>query len=139
MFAKRLKEAMAAQNVSQAELSKITGISRSGISQYLSGKNIPSRQRITVLAAALGVTEEWFESEGDSADDTNFDSCALANVPVAMAAKLMGVSEEFIRIGLQRGTLPFGYAVKINGSRFTYYISPKKFTDHTGVVINSES
>ena len=53
---------------------------------------------------------------------------------VAKAAELMDVSQQFIRIGLQRGILPFGYAVQIS-SKWTYYISPSKFTEHTGISI----
>lgn len=53
------------------------------------------------------------------------------------AAKLMQVSEQFIRIGLQREKLPFGYAIKT--SRYwTYYISPTKFTEFTGIQIKNE-
>lgn len=54
---------------------------------------------------------------------------------VAKAAELMDVSQQFIRIGLQRGILPFGYAVQIS-SKWTYYISPSKFTEHTGISLN---
>lgn len=30
------------------------------------------------------------------------------NIPIYVASELMGVSKQFIRIGLQRGLLPFG-------------------------------
>ena len=56
---------------------------------------------------------------------------------VAKAAELMDVSQQFIRIGLQRGILPFGYAVQIS-SKWTYYISPSKFTESTGISIDDE-
>ena len=52
----------------------------------------------------------------------------------AKAAKLMNVSEQFIRVGLQTKQLPFGYAVK-RKSRWCYYISPAKFTEFTGIKI----
>lgn len=55
------------------------------------------------------------------------------NMSVATAARLMGVSKQFIRVGLQRGILPFGYAVKLSNKRFTYYISPSKFSKITGI------
>lgn len=50
------------------------------------------------------------------------------------AAELMHVSQQFIRVGLQRGILPFGYAVKTS-SKWTYYISPLKFTEYTGIKV----
>ena len=36
-----------------------------------------------------------------------------------------------MRIGLQRGNLPFGTAVKAN-KRWNYYISPKLFYEYVG-------
>ena len=45
---------------------------------------------------------------------------------IAQAAALMGVSPQFVRIGLQTGKLPFGTAVKMS-SRWTYYINEEKF------------
>jgi seryl-tRNA synthetase len=50
---------------------------------------------------------------------------------VKEAAELMGKSQQFIRVGLQRGILPFGTAVKMS-SMWTYYISPKLFYEYTG-------
>lgn len=55
------------------------------------------------------------------------------NMTVEEASKLMGVSRQFIRVGLQKGVLPFGYAVKISDGRFTYFISRQKFSEHTGI------
>lgn len=49
-------------------------------------------------------------------------------------AKLMETSEQFIRVGLQLGKLPFGYAVK-KSSKWTYWISPVKFTEATGIKV----
>lgn len=56
---------------------------------------------------------------------------------VQTAAALMGVSLQFIRVGLQRGILPFGYAIKIGECQYTYYISPEKFTEYTGIRLDS--
>lgn len=53
---------------------------------------------------------------------------------VQQAADLMGVSPQFVRVGLQRGRLPFGYAVK-NKTKWWYFISPQKFTEATGIKI----
>lgn len=51
-------------------------------------------------------------------------------IKVADAAKLMGVSEQFIRIGLQRQTLPIGHAVKLR--QWVYYISQPLLEQYTG-------
>lgn len=53
------------------------------------------------------------------------------NMTVIKAAEIMGKSQQFIRVGLQRGLLPFGTAVKMS-SMWTYYISPKKFYEYVG-------
>ncbi|MEE1503672.1 MAG: hypothetical protein UGF89_05435 [Acutalibacteraceae bacterium] len=52
---------------------------------------------------------------------------------VKEAANLMGKSENFIRIGLQRKILPFGYAVKTGEQRWSYFISREKFREATGI------
>lgn len=49
-------------------------------------------------------------------------------------AEKMNVSEQFIRIGLQKGIFPWGYAVKMS-SKWTYWISPVKFTEVTGIQV----
>lgn len=53
------------------------------------------------------------------------------SISVKEAAELMGKSQQFVRIGLQRGLLPFGTAVKMS-TKWTYYISPKKFIEYVG-------
>lgn len=49
------------------------------------------------------------------------------------AAEIMGKSDQFVRVGLQRGILPFGSAVKLS-TRWTYYISPSRFYEYVGEV-----
>ena len=53
------------------------------------------------------------------------------NMSVAEAAKEMQKSYHFVRIGLQRGLLPFGFALKTN-SKWSYHISRKKFEEYMG-------
>ncbi len=55
------------------------------------------------------------------------------NITIAEAARLMGVSQQFVRVGLQKGILPFGYAVQVSADRYTYFISKQKFMEHTGI------
>lgn len=54
------------------------------------------------------------------------------NIKVAEAARLLGKSEQYIRIGLQRNILPFGSAVKMS-SRWSYHISPKLLAEYVEV------
>lgn len=53
---------------------------------------------------------------------------------VAEAAHLLGASEQFVRIGLQQGTLKFGMAVKMSG-QWTYVITKQKFEEITGIKV----
>lgn len=50
---------------------------------------------------------------------------------VKECAELLNKSQQFVRIGLQRGILPFGYAIKMS-SRYTYHISEKKVYEYIG-------
>lgn len=59
-------------------------------------------------------------------------------ISVKEVAKLMGVSEWFIRRGLQLGVFDWGYAVKTS-SKFTYWISPVKFEKATGIELGNTS
>lgn len=55
----------------------------------------------------------------------------VGNIKVVDAARIMGKSQQFVRIGLQRGLLPFGTAIQMT-SMWTYHISPKLFYEYMG-------
>lgn len=55
----------------------------------------------------------------------------VQNVKVSDAARLLGKSEQFVRVGLQRGILPIGTAVQMS-SKWTYHISPKLLEEYVG-------
>lgn len=131
MFDEILKQAMQEKGITQTALSAATGISKSGISQYLSGKNEPSDKRKEMIAVALGLPPDYFKK----AEVTDSISADTPNLPVMTAARLMGKSKEFIYQGLRDGVFPWGYAVKM-GSNWSYFISPTMFTKYTGLTIN---
>ena len=55
------------------------------------------------------------------------------NVPIMELSKAIGKDAQFIRIGLQKGILKFGYAMKRdNSSEFNYYCPDKKVWEETG-------
>lgn len=58
-FNERLLEAMKAKGISQAELCKRTGIGKSAMSQYMSGKFNPKQTRTYLIATALNVSIPW--------------------------------------------------------------------------------
>ena len=59
-------------------------------------------------------------------------------ISVKRAAEIMGKGQQFIRIGLQRGLLPIGTAVKVS-NRWNYYISPELFSTYVGIKKDSIS
>lgn len=48
------------------------------------------------------------------------------------AAKALGIGVQAVRVGLQRGLFPFGWAIKLSEKRYTYAISPKLFEQYLG-------
>ena len=50
-------------------------------------------------------------------------------IPPTEAARIMGVSPQFIRCGLQQNKFPFGVAVKME-KQWSYYINKEKFFEY---------
>lgn len=117
-FAERLKNAMEQANMSQSALSEQAGASKAAISQYLSGKNTPGPDRIKALADATGVSFDYLMGYGAAP----VAEPPIKKISVKEAARCMGKSDQFVRIGLQRGLLPFGNAVPGTGACWNYYI-----------------
>lgn len=127
-FAQRLRAAMEQAGMNQAELAAQTGASKAAISQYLSGRNTPGIERIKALADALGVTFDDLLGYGAQLEPRQ----QRRKITIHDAARCMGKSDQFIRVGLQRGFLSFGNAVPGTGERWNYYINPAKFRDYVG-------
>ena len=130
MFNEVLKQVMTEKELNLTAVSAATGIGKSSISQYLSGKHEPSDKKKEAIATALGLPADYFKTaqvQEDIAGDT-------PNLPVMVAARLMGKSKEFIYQGLRDGVFPWGYGVKM-GKNWSYYISPVMFTKCTGLTV----
>ena len=138
-YAQRLKQIMDKQGVSQAQLAEQTGIGKSSISQYLSGKNIPSAQRSQVFADALGVPVEYLlDLESDIDFGGRGPSKDTLNMPVPEAAKIMGVTQQFLRESLINGSAPFGFGTIMQGNGRRFFISAPLFYQYLGLEIPSE-
>lgn len=127
-FAKHLRELMNDYNINATDLAKASGISRASISKFLKGYSKPSDTTLMKLAKGLGCNMQDLTVPED---DLNINEDK--NVPIEIAAKLLGKSEQFVRIALQRGTAPFGFATQVSGNRYSYHISPKKLKEYQGV------
>lgn len=80
-FKNRLKEIMTERKMSQAELSRRTGIGRNSISDYLNGKYEAKQDKVFLLAKALNINEAWLmgfevsKENGNDDEDIHTDIC----------------------------------------------------------------
>lgn len=58
-FAQRMRTAMDIRNIKQVELVERTGLTKSAINQYYSGKYEPKQKGTYLIAQALDVSESW--------------------------------------------------------------------------------
>lgn len=132
-FSRQLKAAMSEAHINQTTLAAMAGISKGALSGYLSGKMVPPKKKQERIALALDKPADFFrvlEVDAEIAADEGY------RLPVGLAAALMGLDIQTVRIGLQNGDFPFGYAIKIGGSsKFTYWISRIRFSQETGIPV----
>ena len=62
----RMKATMEKKQISQAELSKLTGIRASSISDYLNNRYEPKQDKIYLIADALRVNPAWLSGRDDA-------------------------------------------------------------------------
>lgn len=129
-FSERLKYAMGEAGLTQSGLAEKAAVSKAAVSQYLSGKNTPGADRVKLLADATGVSFEFLM--GYDVPAMPEPAPAVKKISIKAAARCLGKSDQFVRIGLQRGLLPFGNAVPGTGNNWNYYINPAKFRDYVG-------
>jgi len=124
MFHKNLKSVLEEKDISQVELARMTNLTKSGISQYVSGKIIPSQKHIEVIADALEVPLSRLVVTKDEDEEKN--------VPMSVAAKRLGWSQDVLRLALKQGSTPFGFAVEIEPGKWKFHISPKQLEAYLG-------
>lgn len=62
--------------------------------------------------------------------------CKPIKISPTQAAALMGKSTLFVYEGLRRGMFPFGQAMQLTTSRWTYYISPPQLAEYLGIALD---
>lgn len=82
-FAERLRMALDSRNMKATELSELTGINKSTISQYLSKEYEPKRDRIELFSKILNVNEAWLTGydvpmEANNQDDSIIEEYELS-------------------------------------------------------------
>ncbi|MDR3270367.1 MAG: helix-turn-helix domain-containing protein [Peptococcaceae bacterium] len=121
-FHDRLNQAMTLKRLSQSDLSNLTDLSKSSISMYLSGDNIPRPSALEKLAAALDVIPEWL-LYGDTGGPPKIDR--TEKITPGDVTKLLHVSGEVVRDSIKQGLFPGCWALRREGStRHIFMISP---------------
>ena len=122
-FKDMLNDVLYRTGVTQTQLHRLTDISKSAISQYCAGKNVPSVQRQQEIAEALGLEPDYFLQEAHDPDP----EIRIPRLTVKEAAALMGISRSAVANGLQDGVFPWGYAMRGRGEGWVYWINAKRF------------
>ena len=68
-FPKRFRKVIEQQNITQTELSRLTGITQSSISDWLNGKYSPKQDKIDILSRALNVSPAYLMGWNEEAED----------------------------------------------------------------------
>lgn len=55
----------------------------------------------------------------------------MPNIPTKIVAEILGKNEQWVRLGLQRGLLPFGTAVQTS-THYSYHVSYEKLKEYVG-------
>lgn len=134
-FNEKLKQAMQQLGINQAQLVGMTGIGKSSISQYISGKNVPTEERQKNIAVSLGLNANYFEQEESVVKivTSTKSSDSIPRLDVQIAAKLLGMNHNTVRKGLQQGVFPWGYAVHTSENRWSYFINAARFAEIEGI------
>ena len=94
-FAEKLKKAMQELNLNQRQVVTMTGKSKGSVSQYLSGKQIPSEDVQSAIATSLGLASDYFtgmDQELQVMPQLEIRDGVIPRLDVTKAAKLMGMN-----------------------------------------------
>ena len=112
-FSEKLKQAMQELHLNQRQVCGMTGKSKGSVSQYLSGKQIPSEDVQSAIAVALGLESDYFSKSDEQ-------------VVVLPTAELRnGVIPRF----------PWGYGIHTSDNRWVYFINARRFAEIEGITV----
>jgi|GEM_PF-4273828 len=131
-FYKLLQTRMSERGMSPTELSRVSGISKQSLSGYLNGKNIPKREQLARIVAALGCSEDEFYRALPAKRTAKPIAVKLKRITPEKLAPYIGRSPQSIRRLLISG-VEWGRAGWGAGTRREYYIYPAKVMELFGV------
>ena len=68
-FSERLKQAIKDRNITASELSRLSGVGKADISNYINKKYLPKQDKIFMLAKALRVNPGWLMTGVEQSSD----------------------------------------------------------------------
>lgn len=137
-FSDNLKQAMQELHLNQKQVCGMTGKSKGSVSQYLSGKQIPSEDVQSDIAVSLGLDQDYFKKDDSQTvvlPTKEVRNGVIPRLDVEKAAKLLQMGHNTVRKGLQQGVFPWGYAIKTSENRWCYFINAKRFAEIEGVCV----
>lgn len=138
-FNEKLKQAMQQLEINQAQVVGMTGIGKSSISQYLSGKNVPSADRQKNIAVSLGLEADYFEQDEYSVVKlAKRNGGVIAEIRTKDVGSLMRMNHKTVEEGLKQGVFPWGYAIKTSDNHHRYFVNAHRFAEIEGVEISPE-
>lgn len=135
-FSEKLKNAMQELHLNQRQVCGMTGKSKGSVSQYLSGKQIPSEKVQCDIATALGLSSDYFLKPDEKMvvlPSKEVRDGIIPKLDVGVAAKILQMNHNTVRKGLQQGVFPWGYAIHTSDNRWVYFINAKKFQEIEGI------
>lgn len=103
------------KEMSQSDLAKAIGKSKSCVSDWVNGVSVPMRPTQQVIETVLGSSY----AEDNRSLNLTVDECAT----------LMQTSRRFVEEALKQGKVDWGMAVQV-GERYYYHISAYKFNQY---------
>ena len=135
-FSEKLKKAMQELHLNQRQVCGMTGKSKGSVSQYLSGKQIPSEDVQRDIAVSLGLDQDYFTKDNSQTvvlPTKEVKNGVIPRLDVDKAAKLLQMNHNTVRKGLQQGVFPWGYAIKTSEHRWAYFINANRFAEIEGI------
>lgn len=137
-FAEKLKKVMQELGLNQRQVVTLTGKSKGSVSQYLSGKQIPSPDAQSAMAVSLGLDADYFTKDDERLVILPASEVRDGKIPRLLpevAATYLGMDKATVRKGLQQGVFPWGYAVQTSEHRWAYFINARRFAEVEGIAL----
>lgn len=124
-FREKLSDLMADLGLTQKDVAEEISSSKAAVSQWLSGRNLPSPMRQAEIAVALGQKEDYF-SGNEQRPNLRW---SVERMTPAEAAIILHMDKETICKGLRDCVFPWGYAVHMPSGRWVYWINRRKLLE----------